>query len=96
MPSIVVENLTIDIPVLSIRARSLRTVAVAKARAIGGKIVNGQTTAPDEIRGTSIEGGEKQTLRAGDIVHVPAKTPHQVLLDRGQLVDYLVLKVDSQ
>ena len=40
MPSIVVENLTIDIPVLSIRARSLRTVAVAKARAIGGKIVN--------------------------------------------------------
>jgi ABC-2 type transport system ATP-binding protein/lipopolysaccharide transport system ATP-binding protein len=40
MPSIVVENLTIDIPVLSIRARSLRTIAVAKARAIGGKIVN--------------------------------------------------------
>lgn len=40
MPSIVVENLTIDIPVLSTRARSLRTVAVAKARAIGGKIVN--------------------------------------------------------
>src|ERR1700687_2114926 len=40
MPSIVVENLTIDIPVLSIRARSLRTIAVAKDRAIGGKIVN--------------------------------------------------------
>src|SRR5207237_7925423 len=40
MPSIVVENLTIDIPVLSIRARSLRTIAVAKARAIGGKIID--------------------------------------------------------
>jgi hypothetical protein len=40
MPSIVVENLTIDIPVLSIRARSLRTIAVAKARAIGGRIVD--------------------------------------------------------
>src|SRR3979411_953694 len=40
MPSIVAENLTIDIPVLSMRARSLRTIAVAKARAIGGKIVN--------------------------------------------------------
>src|SRR5258708_25586028 len=39
MPSIVVENLTIDIPVLSMRARSLRAVAVAKARSIGGKIV---------------------------------------------------------
>jgi ABC-type polysaccharide/polyol phosphate transport system ATPase subunit len=43
MPSIVVENLTIDIPVLSIRARSLRTIAVAKARAIGGKIIDSGT-----------------------------------------------------
>jgi ABC-type polysaccharide/polyol phosphate transport system ATPase subunit len=40
MASIVVENLTIDIPILSMRARSLRAVAVAKARSIGGKIVN--------------------------------------------------------
>src|ERR1700675_823061 len=40
MPSIVLENLTIDIPVLSIRARSLRTIAIAKARAIGGKIID--------------------------------------------------------
>ena len=40
MPSIIVENLTIDIPVLTMRARSLRAVAVAKARSIGGKIVH--------------------------------------------------------
>src|SRR6202521_554067 len=40
MPSIVIENLTIDIPGLSIRARSLRTIAIAKARAIGGKIID--------------------------------------------------------
>lgn len=39
MPSIVVENLTIDIPILSTPARSLRAVAVAKVRSIGGKIV---------------------------------------------------------
>jgi mannose-6-phosphate isomerase-like protein (cupin superfamily) len=63
---------------------------------IGGKIVNGKTTATNEIRGTSIEGGEKRTLKAGDIVHVPVKTPHQVLLDAGQTLDYVVLKVDSQ
>jgi mannose-6-phosphate isomerase-like protein (cupin superfamily) len=63
---------------------------------IGGKILNGQTTAANEIRGTSIEGGERQTLKAGDVVHVPAKTPHQVLLDPGQTLDYIVLKVDSQ
>jgi hypothetical protein len=29
-------------------------------------------------------------------VHVPVKTPHQVLLDAGQTLDYVVLKVDSQ
>jgi uncharacterized RmlC-like cupin family protein len=63
---------------------------------IGGKIVNGKTTAPNEIRGTSIEGGERQALKAGDVVHVPVKTPHQVLLDAGQTIDYVVLKVDSQ
>jgi uncharacterized RmlC-like cupin family protein len=63
---------------------------------IGGKIINGQITAPNEIRGTSIEGGEKQSLRTGDVLHVPVKTPHQVLLDPGQTLDYIVLKVDSQ
>jgi ABC-type polysaccharide/polyol phosphate transport system ATPase subunit len=40
MPRISVEDLTIDIPVLSHRSRSLRTIAVAKARAIGGRIVD--------------------------------------------------------
>ena len=63
---------------------------------IGGKMVNGKTTAANEIRGASIEGGERQALKAGDVVHVPAKTPHRVLLDAGQTLDYVVLKVDSQ
>jgi uncharacterized RmlC-like cupin family protein len=63
---------------------------------VGGRILNGKTTAPNEIRGTSIEGGERQSLKAGDVLHVPAKTPHQVLLDAGQTLDYIVLKVDSQ
>src|ERR1700724_1441012 len=33
---------------------------------VGGKILDGTTTAPNEIRGTSIEGGERQSLQAGD------------------------------
>ena len=63
---------------------------------IGGKVVGGKTSAPNEIRGTSIEGGEKQALKAGDVLHIPAKTPHQMLLDPGQTLDYIVLKVDTQ
>ena len=62
---------------------------------IGGKILNGQTTAPNEIRGTSIEGGARQMLKAGDVVHVPVRTPHQVV-ETSQALDYIVLKVDSQ
>jgi uncharacterized RmlC-like cupin family protein len=63
---------------------------------IGGKVFNGKVTAPNEIRGTSIEGGERQLLNAGDVLHIPAKTAHQVLLSPGQTLDYIVLKVDSQ
>jgi mannose-6-phosphate isomerase-like protein (cupin superfamily) len=63
---------------------------------VGGRILNGKRTAPNEIRGTSIEGGDRQSLQAGDVLHVPAKTAHQVLLDPGQTLDYIVLKVDSQ
>jgi len=61
---------------------------------VGGKILNGQTTAPNEIRGTSIEGGERQPLKAGDVVHIPVRTPHQVV-DTSQTFDYIVLKVDT-
>jgi hypothetical protein len=50
---------------------------------IGGKIVNGKITATNEIRGTSIQGGERRVLKAGDVLHVPVKTSHQVLLDAG-------------
>ena len=62
---------------------------------IGGKIFNGQTISPNEIRGTSIEGGERQVLKAGDVVHVPVRTPHQVI-NASKVFDYIVLKVDSQ
>ena len=62
---------------------------------IGGKILNGHATAQNEIRGTAIEGGERQALKAGDVVHVPVRTPHQVI-DTSQAFDYIVLKVDSQ
>jgi mannose-6-phosphate isomerase-like protein (cupin superfamily) len=50
---------------------------------VGGTIPNAKTTAPGEIRGSTIAGGVPQRLSPGDIVHVPAKTPHQFLFDPG-------------
>src|SRR5450432_1086892 len=60
---------------------------------VGGKISNGKTTAPGEIRGPSIDGGAKQKISAGDVVHIPTKTPHQILLENGTQFTYFVLKV---
>ena len=63
---------------------------------IGGKIMDGKTTAPNEIRGTWIEGAELHQLREGDVMHIPAKTPHQVMLETTQTIDYLAIKADAR
>jgi mannose-6-phosphate isomerase-like protein (cupin superfamily) len=42
----------------------------------GGKVVGGKTTAPGQIRGTGIEGGQTMQLHKGDVVVIPAGTPH--------------------
>jgi mannose-6-phosphate isomerase-like protein (cupin superfamily) len=60
---------------------------------VGGTIRNSRTTAPGEVRGASIEGGSQQTISAGDIVDVPSKTPHQIILDKGQKLNYFTLKM---
>jgi len=41
----------------------------------GGTMVGGKTTAPDEIRGRYVNGGETRTLTKGDVI-VPKGTPH--------------------
>jgi mannose-6-phosphate isomerase-like protein (cupin superfamily) len=60
---------------------------------VGGTIQNARTTAPNEIRGPSIEGGIRQKLSAGDIVHIPPKTAHQLVIEPGAEFTYFVMKV---
>ena len=62
---------------------------------VGGQVVSPRTTAPGEVRGASIQGGSEKKLGAGDIVHIPAKTPHQVLIKPGKEFTYFVVKVDT-
>jgi mannose-6-phosphate isomerase-like protein (cupin superfamily) len=59
---------------------------------VGGDIVGAKTTAPNEVRGTSIKNGTEHKIGPGDIVHIPPKTPHQLLLS-GKSFSYFVLKV---
>lgn len=58
----------------------------------GGTITNPQGTG--EIRGDSIEGGTRAELKEGDVVHIPAKTPHQLLVHGGLFV-YVLVKIPS-
>jgi mannose-6-phosphate isomerase-like protein (cupin superfamily) len=61
----------------------------------GGEIVEAKSTGPGETRGHSVKGGTQQELKAGDVVHIPAGMPHQMLLANGESVTYFVLKVQE-
>lgn len=61
----------------------------------GGTLVGAETTAPHEKRNGTIQGGSRQKLAAGDVVRIPARVPHQVLLDGAKEFSYLVIKVKS-
>ena len=58
----------------------------------GGKLVNARVVGPGETRGESIEGGMHQELRVGDVAHVPAGTPHHMLVAGEKTVTYFVMK----
>jgi mannose-6-phosphate isomerase-like protein (cupin superfamily) len=59
---------------------------------VGGIYSNGETVAPHEKRNGSIQGGIRQKLSAGDIVRIPARVPHQILLDGSREFTYVVVK----
>jgi uncharacterized RmlC-like cupin family protein len=61
---------------------------------LGGTVVEPRTTGPGEIRGKSITGGMSKKMAAGDIIHVPAKIPHQMLVPKS--LTFEVVKVDTK
>jgi mannose-6-phosphate isomerase-like protein (cupin superfamily) len=63
---------------------------------VGGTMVDAKTVKPNEVRGTSITGGSDTRVAAGDILHIPAKVPHQLKIAAGSKFSYLVIKVDSK
>jgi mannose-6-phosphate isomerase-like protein (cupin superfamily) len=63
---------------------------------VGGEIAGARTSSPGEIRGTSILGGERVKLGVGDVIHIAAKTPHQLLIEPGGKFTYFVMKVDAK
>jgi mannose-6-phosphate isomerase-like protein (cupin superfamily) len=60
---------------------------------VGGTMVGAKDTEPHEKRNGTIQGGMRHKLSAGDIVRIPVKTPHQVLLDGSKEFTYFVIKI---
>lgn len=57
----------------------------------GGKAIDTKTIAPNEIRGSRIEGGEEHHITKGDAIIIPNGVPHQFTSVTGEL-HYFVCK----
>ena len=60
---------------------------------VGGELIDGKTSAPNEMRAASIKGGTEKKLAAGDVATIPAKTAHQLKLDAGKEFTYFYVKM---
>src|SRR6266436_5033951 len=57
----------------------------------GGKAINAKEIAPNEIRGTKIEGGQEHQISKGEVIVIPNGVPHQFTAVTGEL-HYFVCK----
>lgn len=62
---------------------------------VGGEIPGKRemSNRPGEWRGPGIDGGKKYALKPGDMINIPSKTPHQILLEDGKKITYLIIKI---
>ena len=61
---------------------------------VGGELVR-RTGDDGEFRGDGIEGGTRYAVGAGDIMRIPADTPHRYLVPAGGHVTYLLVRVPA-
>jgi hypothetical protein len=68
------------------------TVTLVSGGTMQAEHPNSGAGRPGETLGSGIEGGNEVVLHAGDIVHIPAGTPHWIKLAPGDTTTYLVFK----
>lgn len=59
----------------------------------GGELIDAHTVSDGELAGTGIRNGVTQPVASGDVIHIPAGTPHQLLVAPGTSYGALVVKV---
>jgi quercetin dioxygenase-like cupin family protein len=64
---------------------------------LGGKVIGLKAGGgAGEFVGTSLEGGERHAIAAGDVVHIPAAIPHAFLVPKGQHITYVLFKFPAK
>ena len=61
----------------------------------GGTVLRPRSAGTGEVAGTSIEGGETQGIRQGDVIHVPPGVAHQILVAGDKSITLLIVKVQE-
>ena len=61
----------------------------------GGRVLGARQVGPGETRGVSIEGGIRMQPRVGEVAHIPAGIPHQMLIEGNNTVTYLAMKLQE-
>ena len=61
---------------------------------VGGEMVN-RTGSNGEYRGTGIARGVRYPVGPGDILHIPANTPHSYLVPEGGHITYVLVRVPA-
>jgi mannose-6-phosphate isomerase-like protein (cupin superfamily) len=61
----------------------------------GGTMVDPKPGANGEVRGKTLEGATPHVLHKGDLIHIPAGTPHQSIEAPGQTITIYVIKVEE-
>jgi len=69
-------------------------VLAGKATLItGGILIDARSGNNGDSAGSGIRDGNSRSIEAGDVVHVPAGVPHQLLVSAGTVYSALVIKV---
>lgn len=60
---------------------------------IGGELVDAKPNGPEDLRGSSIRNGIIKHISAGDVIHVQAGTPHEMIPEPGKELVYFAVKI---
>jgi mannose-6-phosphate isomerase-like protein (cupin superfamily) len=63
---------------------------------VGGTMVDPKRTAPDQMRAPSLQGGTAYHMSKGDVITIPARTPHWFKEVPTKTVAYYAVNIESE